>query len=333
MKAKKLPSGSWRVQIQVNGKRYSYTRNTKKEAELAALQCRQSALDAPESALGILIDKYIAERSNIISPSTRERYERIRRGYFPRLMGLPLKEITAERLQAEVNEMSRAYAPKTVRNAYGLISSTLKANGVHYDIALPKAKPPEYHLPIEGQVWAMIESASDNLKTAILLAAFCSLRRSEICALRSEDIEGHVIHVKRAAVYGSDNKLVYKEHNKTYSSDRYIHAPDIVIDHIKGKSGLVCPVVPSTITADFIRLRNKLGLACRFHDLRHFYASYMHAIGIRDQYIQKSGGWRSDAMLKSIYRNTLDDVEQQSADLLNERLNAHTVHTDSQKSP
>lgn len=333
MKAKKLPSGSWRVQIQINGKRHSITRKTKKEAELAALKCSQTALSAPDCALGDLIDKYISDRANLLSPSTRERYERIRQDYFTRLMHLPLKDITEKRLQIEVNEMARTYAPKTVRTAYGLISSTLKANGVHYDITLPKQKPIEYHLPIEDQVFMMIDQASENLKTAILLAAFCSLRRSEIAALRAEDISGNMIHVKRAAVYGSGYKLIYRDDNKTYKSDRYIQAPDIVIDQLKGKTGRVCPIVPSTITANFIRLRNRLGLTCRFHDLRHFYASYLHAIGVRDQYIQKSGGWRSDAMLKAIYRNTLDDVEKQSAELLNDRINAHALHTDSEKSP
>ena len=55
----------------------------------------------------------------------------------------------------------------------------------------------------------------------------------------------------------------------------------------------------------------------RFHDLRHYSASIMHAIGIPDQYIMRRGGWGSDTVLKAIYRNTLDDYQQKFADQTN----------------
>lgn len=44
----------------------------------------------------------------------------------------------------------------------------------------------------------------------------------------------------------------------------------------------------------------------RFHDLRHYAASIMHAIGIPDQYILQRGGWSSDSVMKTVYRNTID---------------------------
>ena len=44
----------------------------------------------------------------------------------------------------------------------------------------------------------------------------------------------------------------------------------------------------------------------RFHDLRHYAASIMHAIGVPDQYILQRGGWASDNVMKSVYRNVID---------------------------
>lgn len=319
-KIRQLPSGSYTVQVQVNGRRKSITSKSKEEVERRAMEYALTRSVGSSAPLGVLIDNYIDSRRNVLSPSTVERYERIRERHFSRLMDVPANEITQERLQKEVNAMAAKYAPKTVRNAYGLISSTLKANGISMEIRLPKKKVLEYHIPIEDQVWTMVRESSGNTKTAILLAAFCSLRRSEIVALDASDISGNMIHVHRAGVYGPDHEYVIKDLPKTDGSDRYIKAPDVVIEHLKGKEGLVCPVKPSAVTASFIHLRNRLGLSCRFHDLRHFYASLQHAIGIRDQYIQKSGGWKSDAMLKSIYRNTLDDVEEESAELFNSHL-------------
>ena len=40
----------------------------------------------------------------------------------------------------------------------------------------------------------------------------------------------------------------------------------------------------------------------RFHDFRHYSASIMHAIGIPDQYIMARGGWKTDTVLKAVYR-------------------------------
>lgn len=48
----------------------------------------------------------------------------------------------------------------------------------------------------------------------------------------------------------------------------------------------------------------------RFHDLRHYCASIQHALGIPDAYIMQRGGWQSDAILKDVYRHTMDDKQQ-----------------------
>ena len=53
----------------------------------------------------------------------------------------------------------------------------------------------------------------------------------------------------------------------------------------------------------------------RFHDLRHYSASIMHAINIPDQYIMQRGGWSSDRTLKDIYRGTLDDYQDKYTDM------------------
>ena len=94
--------------------------------------------------------------------------------------------------------------------------------------------------------------------------------------------------------------------------------PDVVKNHLEGKEGRICPIALSTITREFDALRDRLGLKCRFHDLRHYYASVLHAIGVPDQYIMEQGGWKSDFMLKAVYRNTLDDMRAQN----NARINS-----------
>lgn len=274
--------------------------------------------EAPSVPLGNLIDNYIESKRNVLSPSTVERYERIRKRHFHRLMTYPVDQLTSERVQKEINLMSAEYSPKTVRNAYGLITATLDlyAPEVKFKVTMPAKVKTEYHIPTTEDVNALISQASPNLKTAIMLAAFCGLRRGEIAALTDADIHDNVLHVSKSAVIDSNGQIVIKR-PKTYHSDRYVTMPDIVRDHIQGKTGKICPIALSTITKDFDKLRDRLGLRCRFHDLRHYYASVLHSIGVPDQYIMESGGWKSDFMLKAVYRNTLDDFRAQNAAKIN----------------
>lgn len=73
------------------------------------------------------------------------------------------------------------------------------------------------------------------------------------------------------------------------------------------KKGRVVNLTPNQITQQFGRKLKQLDVPhFRFHDLRHYAASIMHAIGIPDQYILQRGGWASDNIMKSVYRNVID---------------------------
>lgn len=311
-KIRQLPSGSYTVQVQVNGRRKSITSKSKEEVERRAMEYALTRSEAPSLPLGALVDNYIDAKRNVLSPSTVARYEQIRRLDFQKLMDVPAADLTDERLQREINQMAATHSPKSVRNAYGLISATMRVYGVTFRVTLPQKERKTYDVPTTDDVLRLCENAGDNLRTAIMLAAFCGLRRGEIAALEARDVSGDVIHVRRALVYDSDRKTVSKS-PKTYTSDRYVTAPGIVLDQLSGKTGRVCPIALNSITRRFVELRDRLGMTCRFHDLRHYYASALHAIGVRDQYIMKFGGWRSDHVLKSVYRDTLDDFERKAA--------------------
>jgi len=49
----------------------------------------------------------------------------------------------------------------------------------------------------------------------------------------------------------------------------------------------------------------------RFHDLRHYQASILHAMGVPDKYIMERGGWKTDSTLKNIYQHTMDAKRQE----------------------
>ena len=305
---------NWRVQVKYNGKRYSFTAKTKKAAKDKAKEFLERKADVTATPLGEAIDQYIDLKRNLLSPATIRGYEKIKRSNLQELMDIPIRDLDVEAVQRAVNVMAADHSPKSVRNAYGLVSTTLKmfAPKLQLRITLPPETPKDYKVPITRDLNKLLDAASENMKTAIMLAAFCSMRRSEIVALESKDIKGNRIHISKAAVHNSDGETVTKT-TKTYTSDRYVTAPDMLLDHIKGKKGKVCPIALSTITKEFGRIRRIAGVDCRFHDLRHYYASILHALDVQDQYIMKSGGWKSPAMLHKVYRNTLSDFEKANA--------------------
>ena len=56
----------------------------------------------------------------------------------------------------------------------------------------------------------------------------------------------------------------------------------------------------------------------RMHDLRHYSASILHAIGIPDQYIMARGGWKTDHVMKQVYRDTISDEAKKMNDKIND---------------
>jgi integrase len=60
------------------------------------------------------------------------------------------------------------------------------------------------------------------------------------------------------------------------------------------------------------RYQEQLGIpAFRFHDLRHFFASYSHLQGMPEAAILSTGGWKSDHVMKSIYRHEMEQKQAQ----------------------
>lgn len=68
---------------------------------------------------------------------------------------------------------------------------------------------------------------------------------------------------------------------------------------------------PTALSIAFGKMLKRNGLPhCRFHDLRHYSASYMHAKGVPSAYIMKRGGWNTEAVLNEVYRHALDDRDK-----------------------
>lgn len=321
MKISKLPSGSYSVNLyyKINGKpvRRRVTAATRDECRRLAADILASARASVSVSVGSLISDYIDIKSPVLSPSTLRGYLSIRDALslkYPDFYTERADKISDKMLQQLVNDLSSSgLSRKTCKNYLDLIYSVLSKAGLslHYP-TLPARIASIPYIPSVDDVRALLDaSRCSEMWVVLMLACTGPLRRGEITALTMDDIDGCSVSVTKAHASVSGGGYIVKDYPKTPASVRVVDFSPEVIAEIK-KRGYITKMSPSAVSTAFIRLRNKLGLpAFRFHDLRHFAVSYLHAHQIPDAYIQSRGGWsRSDGVMKSVYLHVLSSERE-----------------------
>ena len=70
---------------------------------------------------------------------------------------------------------------------------------------------------------------------------------------------------------------------------------------------------PNTINDFLIRTERDLGIPhFSLHKLRHYFASEMSALGVPEADILRMGGWETDHVMKSVYRHSMMEREEQA---------------------
>ncbi len=327
--AKKLPSGKYRCLIYIgmeNGKRKykSFTADTKKEAELKATQYvmdkeKNRKNTQNENLFCDELENYIAVKEAVLSPSTIRGYRNIQKMLkekYSIFCNIKISDITQDDVQNVISNLSKTKSPKTVRNYHGLISSIIGSN-LTLNTTMPQRVQPDLYIPSDSEIQVLVNAVTNTeLEIPVLLGAFCMMRRGEICGLSMNDIKGNTIHVHHSLVLGTDKEWHLKA-PKTETSDRYIEAPEFVTNRIR-EVGHITNLNPHSITIMFQRVLSRNNINhFRFHDLRHYSASIRHALGIPDAYIMEDGGWRSDKVLKSVYRHAMNDRKKEMSSKVN----------------
>lgn len=117
------------------------------------------------------------------------------------------------------------------------------------------------------------------------------LRRGEICALRVEDFDREhlTVRINKDVVKDKDGYWVTKPTPKTSTSNRTVELPRFVLDAIDfSRPGTIIKGTPDQISNRFRRAVrfSRVKFRFRFHDLRHYYVSIAHALGVPDAYIK-----------------------------------------------
>ena len=315
MKAHRLPSGSWRVKVQVNGKSYSVTESTEDEALYQAMLIKTGRKKLDDTALTVkkCLDEYIESKENVLSPKTIYVYKQIRDIHLAEIADIPVTSLTNQQIQNMVNRLALRKAPKTVHNAHSLLVSvlTIYAPELRVHTTLPKIPKKIKQLPpVEDLMKAIIGS---DIELPCLLALWLGLRLSEIRGAKKSDIKDGVmlIHDTIITVGG---KHVEKHNTKTTESTRLLTLPEhllALIEALPPEQEYLTTLTGQSIYKRFKRLLRDNNLPdMTFHDLRHMNASVMLALGVPDKYAMERGGWSSDKIMKSVYQHTFTSERQ-----------------------
>lgn len=305
MKPRQLKSGSWNCRLMIEGQSYSFTHADKKTViRMAAEFADEHRRRIENPTLSEALRDYIRDNEERLSPSTIRSYEGMLRMILERTPKITGKRVSALTEQDILNIVRPLRTLKTKRNYINFIHA---ATGKGVNRKLYGTASKRVHVPTELEVLGLLQLfRNTDLEVPIMLAAYGGLRRGEICALKMSDIDGDFVHVSKAVVRDPQGAWVTKE-PKTPSSIRTVLLPRFVIDRIR-EQGYITHMLPSNVSNRFWKRQRNLGIRpyC-FHSLRHFHASYLHAIGIPDAYVQKRGGWSSAATLQNVYRHALAD--------------------------
>lgn len=304
----------------------TFTASSRAKAKALAEEWMESQTDTGNRSKTVLsvLNEYIAAKAPVLSPATVLAYQSMVKSCIAEepIGSMALGSLTLLDIQTWISGMTDV-KPKTIKNRFALLQSATELAGCRLNfrrIKLPQAELKELKTPSTAEITALMRyTAGQRDKTlyrAILLAALGPLRRSEVCAITSDDINGNAITINKALVKGPDGEW-HTKGTKTVKSTRTLVYPDFVIKELKGIKGRIIPINPDA-------LRSRYGRALKFaklepfsfHSLRRYGASIMRTMS-DDSFVRQRGGWASNHTMQRVYIKVLDEQQKESTEKIN----------------
>jgi len=280
------------------------------------------------------------EQRHDLAERTRELYAwLLSRHILPELGPLSLGELSPSKVRAW-NAMLAAEHPTTGAKAYRLTSSIcrtavadgrLSRNPCQVKGAATE-KAPERPVATIAEVQALADAMPEHLRIAVMLAAWCQLRRGELLGLRRRDLDllrGTVTvsvtrtttmagsTVEKAPKTEAGRRTVVIPPNVTAALalhlERYVGTdPDAAV--LVGEKG--AGVIPGVLQTAWNRARRSIGRPdLHLHDLRHSGLTWAAATGATVAELMHRAGHASPAAALR-YQHATEDRDRALADAM-----------------
>ena len=324
MKVEKLPSGSYRATKMYKGVRYRKTfdhKPSEKELTLAFAEKMQDVSSVKGGTFEKYAREYIANRKSVISPSTERTYNIKIDQLSDEFKAMNIYDIDNEAVQREISLFNQDHAPKTTKTLYGFIASVLAVYrpNLKLRVKLPQKIEKDVYEPSEKDIKRLLKHAEGTDYSVPFQLGVLGCRRGEICAMSIDDLTGTSLWIHRTKVHDG-SKWIVKESPKTDASNRVLNLPKSLADQIR-EQGYIFNNHPNALNKAIHRYQKALGIhPFKFHALRSYFASYAHSLGIPDVDIMAIGGWKSDSVMKTVYRKSLEESKQRSMTKITNKL-------------
>ena len=321
---KRLPSGSWFIQMRLGGVSVPITARSKAEcihiAELKKTQYRAGIGEIKKLPKDLTLREamtlYINEYQKQLSPPTVKAYLSYKEHRFKGYTDKPLGYIKwQDMIDAELKEVSE----KTVKNAWGLVRPSLKFVGFPTpNIKLAQVPVKELPFLLPDEIKPFCKALKGRPYEVAALLELHGLRLSEMKALTWDDIDlKHKVIYVRGAYVNSVDGYVDKDTNKNQTSTRpvpiMIPQLETALKGVMDKSGRVVTTHPSVLYEDIKRVCKIAGVTeCGNHDLRRSFASLCFYMGIPERQIMEWGGWKDRETLHRVYIRLSAAVENEN---------------------
>ena len=287
-----------------------------------------------------------------IGPRYRETCERNLRLHLVPLQDVPLRALTPAVVREWYSSALRGSGGRiSIQQAYRFLRAVM--NTAVRDGAIMKNpcqiagagsdRAKERPVASPAEVAALVEAITPRYRAAVLLAAWCGLRRGEVLGLRRDDVDlvaGCVI-VRRNRVELLSTRTSYDAEPKTDAGKRTValppHVLPVLAEHMASWSGPDRvfvgrdgrPMRGDAMRQAFDRARRKAGMpGFRFHDLRHTGQTLAAATGATVKDLMRRLGHASPAASYR-YLHAVDGRDAEIASALSEL----AAHGDAAKLP
>jgi integrase len=310
-----------------------------------------------KTTLGEYLSKWLSDYVKLnLSPRGFERYESIIRVHLiPSLGNMPLTQIRPEHIQEYyTSKLNNGLSARTVRYHHVVLHIALKmavkwgllSRNVTDAVNPPHSRNKEMSTWNEDDIIHFLNAAKDTPYYALFhTALFTGMRRSELLALRWQDIDfiysqisvnrslhqlknGSYVFTQpktaksqRTIALSPSAILVLKEHQEKNKLDKAmlgisIRNDDLVFCHLDGK-----PLRPNTVSRAWTIIANRAGLkVIRLHDARHSHASLMLKQGTHPKIVQERLGHSTISVTLDTYSHVAPGLQQAAANRFDEAL-------------
>lgn len=264
-----------------------------------------------------VMEKYIKDSKPVLSPATIRGYEYIKKKRFEKYRD---KKLSAIKWQNMINDELEDVSEKTVKNAWGFVTPSLRNVGYPVpEVKLAKVPVNEISFLQPEEIKPFCEALKGRSFEIPALLELHGLRLSEVLALdwSNVDCDKWIMTIKGARVRGTDG-MTDKDTNKNETSTRKvpIMIPQLkdAMNAVADKTGRVAHMNQSALLKDVKRTckRAKVTIVTN-HGLRHSFASLCYHRKISERQLMQWGGWADFQTMHRIYIRLAASAETEAA--------------------